>query len=363
MSESLHRPAPYRRAFTLVELLIVIAIIAILIGLLLPAIQKIRESAARIKCQSNLKEIGLAVHNYHDAQGGLPPATVGNVGLTFWAIILPYVEQGALASKLNFDAAGATDGCTASGHLDAATANACAANFAVLQNSITPPIYLCPSRRSVGKNNFGYPTNDYAIIFEASPGVDWVFSSNLASQHQALRVAAVTGDSNLVNLSNGGATAGAVIDSAYPRFTYPLNNPNGGWRPRDTITSRILDGTSNTVLIGEKHITLNYLGKCCLNDQGPNGHDGYIYWNRSTGPPYYGEYWIAGSVDRPLARNALDGEGQSFSSTSTPALGSWHPGVCNFLFADGSVQALAVNINPTTLKNLGNALDGQSVNY
>jgi prepilin-type N-terminal cleavage/methylation domain-containing protein len=101
-----------RRGFTLVELLVVIAIIAVLIGLLLPAVQKVRAAAARAQCANNLKQLGLAMQNYHDTQGALPPAYInkgpyGNSGFSFthgWApFILPYVEQEPLYNLYRWD--------------------------------------------------------------------------------------------------------------------------------------------------------------------------------------------------------------------------------------------------------------------
>ncbi len=97
-------PHPSRRGFTLIELLVVIAIIAILIALLLPAVQKVRESAARTQCQNNLKQIGLAALNFESVNKGLPPRCMTMVPYRGWGVyLLPYVEQSTVANSYNMN--------------------------------------------------------------------------------------------------------------------------------------------------------------------------------------------------------------------------------------------------------------------
>src|SRR3982750_3209634 len=128
------RPFRIRRGFTLIELLVVIAIIAVLIGLLLPAVQKVREAALRASCQNNVKQLVLAAHNYHDATGSLPPASGTLRGLVGSAhfFLLPFVEQSALYQQ--------------------AAVNGVAASW----NLRTAPVktFYCPSDASTAEGRF-----------------------------------------------------------------------------------------------------------------------------------------------------------------------------------------------------------------
>jgi prepilin-type N-terminal cleavage/methylation domain-containing protein len=310
---------PRRRGFTLIELLVVIAIIAILIALLLPAVQKVREAAARAQCQNNLKQMGLATHNFHDVNKVFPPSRDilsypgelpellslvdqepdgdEDVGATWAVYLLPYLEQKAIWDLWDTrfypngnSGKGSGYGVSYQYQNPTATAGIC-------------PIYFCPSRRA----------GDAALSTDSPPG-------------------------SVGDYAACSGTTGA--DWANPTTG---QRPNGvfilGFDGKGRRMAEIQDGTSNTIMIGDKQVTPTQWGK-------PN-NDCSIYTglniNCST---------RALGVNYPLATSIND---------TAWKFGSQHTAVVQFVFADGSAHGLLNTLPPLTLDRLANINDGNPV--
>jgi prepilin-type N-terminal cleavage/methylation domain-containing protein len=280
--------------FTLVELLVVMAVISVLIGLLMPAVQRSREAAFRIKCANNLKQIGLAVHLHHDQHQSLPPSRLPGETLSWAWLILPNLEQqnlynlwdpGQSLYKMN-----------------------------PLALNVPIPTYFCPTRRS--------PSGPETKPFTQPVGC-----------MQPGGVQGAAGDYAACIGTTGADFALLLPDGT----TLPPNGvfvANQGLRFAD-----ISDGLSNTLLVGEKHVPPQSFGTypwdCTIYD----GHNPACN-TRAGGPGF------------PLAIST-DDPGWKF--------GSYHIGICHFVFCDGSVHALLNSIDPVTLGLLANRHDGQVV--
>jgi prepilin-type N-terminal cleavage/methylation domain-containing protein len=289
-----------RRGFTLVELLVVIAIIAMLIGLLLPAVQRVREAAARMQCGNNLKQIGIALHMYNDTEKHLPTSRLSDIHATWAVLIMPYVEQDNLYKQWVLPAMYYDQSDVA---------------------RLTPvPIYFCPSRRTKDTPPMASVAGDYNDdIWPFGPHVPGALGDYALS----------TGTDNCDGADCAGAING-VARTGWDQFNQPVG-PVG--------FNEITDGLSNTIFAGDKHVLQGHFGEGVLDCSLYNGD----YWTcstRSVGPNF------------PLARTPRD---------QTISFGSNHIGVCQFVMGDGSVRGIRVDTDPNIMALLANIHDGQPI--
>jgi len=283
-----------RTAFTLIELLVVIAIIAILIGLLLPAVQKVRESANRLKCSNNLKQIGLGIHNFHDTYGVLPPSRIADQYATWSVMILPFIEQDNLFRQWDI---------TLKYY-----------NQPTFDVTAQVPIYLCPSRRRPPQ--IGQLNEDVAAGKKGSLG-DYAAASS-------------DNTNDPVTAYDMTTATGSIITGL---------RVNGQWTSLTTFAS-VTDGLSNTLFIGEKHIQRGLIGQ--------------VKGDRTI--------WNGDSID-VFARVAGPGKGLvgNLDTATNQRFGSYHPGICQFVFCDGSVRPIRVTIDPANLRRLAVRNDGEVI--
>ncbi len=326
-----------RRAFTLVELLVVITIIGILIALLLPAVQSAREAARRLQCANNLKQMALGTQLHHEAQGFFPSGGwawrwVGDPDRGFgkdqpggWHYdILPYIEQLAL-------------------HQRGAGQSAAVKREAARDRLLTPVvIFNCPSRRraQLYSHTICDRLEQQGRFVE---GRCYLNAENPGNRIARSDYAACGGDMHGQHWWDG---VGAENYTEADWTNDPDRNATGAIFRRSMITiADVRDGTSNTYLIGERYINRDryFDGECGGNDQGWD--QGYDYdtfrWTRNA------------DSHRPRQDQA--------GATFTRAFGSAHAGVFQMAFCDGSVQAISYSIDGATHANLGNRRSGQVI--
>jgi prepilin-type N-terminal cleavage/methylation domain-containing protein len=327
--------AKKRRGFTLIELLVVIAIIAVLIALLLPAVQAARAAARRLHCVNNLKQLGLAMHNYHNTLGVFP---IGRMGINrpagdpgypgdangannrrTWAwLMLPYIEQGSIYNSVNFSKA----------FNDAQHANDTA--LAAVTSS-----FACPA-----DPNAAAPDTGSYKIYKANYMVNW--GNTHYDQAQAGASNPYTGPLN--NL-------GAVPFLGAP---FALDKVFG--------VQNITDGTSNTLLVGEVRIALpNGTGQDHRGDLFNDDHNSCMFMAYTTPNSQVKDQMQGNYCQYPYANNPP-------CNTSSPAFNaarSYHAGGVNTLVADGSVKFFKDSVSVATWRALattqgGEVLDGGS---
>jgi prepilin-type N-terminal cleavage/methylation domain-containing protein/prepilin-type processing-associated H-X9-DG protein len=313
MPPSLSRPPRGRHGFTLIELLVVIAIIAILIGLLLPAVQKVREAAARTQCQNNLKQWGLAMQNYHDANSKLPVGANRVPRVTFYVAIWPYLEQTALYNQYQ----------PTLGFFQAPN---CVANTTDGLVAKPQKVYYCPSDRP----NAFRTADQYTRCrgnYVANYGAELLF------------------------------TAPPALPADGP-FGWNSSGGFGAYVPYQRTLVGITDGTSNTILMSELRLpptdNLRDARGDVFNDRG-------AHWFMAVNTPNSGidhssDGCPATAADNPDQTMICVQAGDQYTSAR-----SRHTGGVNTVRCDGSVQFAQNSISLNIWKALSTCTRGEVI--
>lgn len=343
-----------RRGFTLIELLVVIAIIAILIGLLLPAVQKVREAAARAKCQNNLKQLGLAMHAYHDVNNYFP-ANQQQIGVNVWESlsasfwILPYVEQQNLFNQFVIPANAPPMGQSAGGAGNSANWGTA---YGLMNTDLS--VFKCPSalpasRRGTHPNGWDGPGSNYGWSVGSNIQGMWLQNQNgLINQMRRRKMADATD-----GLSNTLLAAEMLSGSGAPQAG-PGRYPFDVFYAGDGLFTSVVNREFPTVA------ELDAIGTAARTS--PQG----IRSNNGTMPLWYSIGQSAVSTAAPpnwqhpsAGGNCCPGGAHDWSWGILPPR-AMHSGGVNALVGDGSVRFVGNSVDVLAFQRFGHAADGQT---